>query len=285
MRAMKNLVTDRAGRFSALKALALAALFTPALYLLYRAQVGDLGPLPFKEALHVTGDWTVRFLVATLALTPLQRIGNWPRLALIRRMLGVGSFCYAALHFTLTVANDNFRLGFLASEIAHRYYLTIGFAALLGLAALASTSTDAMVRKLGPNWKKLHRLVYGIAALGLFHFFLQSKIDVSKATFYAGLFVALMVLRSAIRRKLALTPVTLACLAVGSGLLTAGLEFAWYGLATGVDPWRILKANLMLGYGLRPAVIVTLAGLAAAAIPVLRKLRRPRAAAPQIRPA
>jgi methionine sulfoxide reductase heme-binding subunit len=282
---MKSLVTDRTGRFAPLKALALACLAGPALLLAWRVLAGDLGPLPYKEALHVTGDWAVRFLVATLALTPLQRIGNWPKLALIRRMLGVGTFCYAALHFLLTVANLNFQLGFIASEIALRIYLTIGFAALLGLSALAATSTDAMVRRLGAGWKRLHRLVYGIAVLALIHFFLQSKIDVSKATLYAGLFISLMILRLAIRRRMPLTPLRLAGLGVLGGLATAVLEFSWYGLATGIDPWRIAKANLMLTHGLRPAVMVTLAGLALALIPVAQSLWRGRPATARTRAA
>ena len=282
---MKGFVTDRAGRFAPLKAAALTCLFGPALWLAVRAFAHDLGPLPFKEALHVTGDWTVRFLVVTLALTPFQRIGNWPKLALVRRMLGVGSFCYAALHFSLYVANSNFKLDFVAAEIASRIYLTIGFTALLGLSALAATSTDTMVRRLGSRWKQLHRLVYVIAPLALTHYFLQSKIDVSQATLWAGLLIGLMLIRLAIRRRLALTFAVLAGLALLAGLATAGLEFAWYGLATGVDPWRVLRANLMLAHGLRPAAIVALAGFALALVPALRRLRRSPAADPRMRPA
>ncbi len=262
---MKSLITDRTGKFSLLKALLLAALLAPLAYLLYRAAIHDLGPLPYKEALHRVGDWTVRFLVLTLALTPLQRAFNTPRLALIRRMAGVGAFSYALLHFLLYIANSNFQLLFVASEIALRIYLTIGFVALLGLSALAATSTDAMLRRLGARWKTLHRLVYAIAGLALIHYFLQSKIDVSQAVLYSGLFLTLMLHRLALRYRLALTPLRLAGLAIAGGLVTAGLEFAWYGLATGVDPWRILKANAMLAFGLRPAVIVLLAGLALAA--------------------
>jgi sulfoxide reductase heme-binding subunit YedZ len=258
--------TDRSGRFSPLKSAMLAVLAAPAAQLLYRYWIGDLGPLPFKEALLVCGLWTVRFLVLTLALTPAQRIFGWTRLALVRRMAGVGAFTYAFLHFLLHVANTKFNLAMVASEIALRLYLTIGFVALVGLCLLAATSTDAAVRRLGARWKSLHRLVYGIAALGLLHFFLQSKIDVSEATLMAGLFLTLMIYRLAIRYKLRFTAATLAASALAGGLATALAEFAWYGLATGIDPWRIAGANLMPMYGLRPAMIVLIAGLAVAAL-------------------
>lgn len=265
-------LTDRAGRFSPLKTLTLAGLLAPAAYLVYRYWTHDLGALPVKEALLVCGLWTVRFLMVTLALTPAQRILNWPKLALVRRMTGLGAFSYGALHVTLYIANSKFDLAFVASEILQRVYLTIGFATLLGLSLLAATSTDRAVRKLGKRWKQLHRIVYGIVALGLLHFFMQSKIDVSEATLMAGLFLTLMIYRVAIRRRMPFSAAVLALSAVAGGLATAIAEFAWYGLATGVNPWRIAEANLMLTYGLRPAVIVLVAGLGIAAYPLARSL-------------
>jgi len=264
--------TNRAGRFSWLKTLTLAGLAAPAVHLAYRYWIFDLGPLPVKEALLVCGLWTVRFLVITLALTPAQRILNWPKLTLVRRMTGIGAFSYAALHFTLYIVNSKFDLGFVATEIVLRIYLTIGFVALVGFSVLAATSTDWAVRKLGKRWKQLHRIVYGIAALGILHFFLQSKIDVSQATMMAGFFFTLMIYRAAIARRIALSPAVLALCGVAGGFATAAAEFAWYGLATGVDPWRIAAANIMLAYGLRPAVIVLLAGLGVAAIPLAKAL-------------
>lgn len=282
---MRSLITDRSGAFSPLKALLLAGLVAPVLYLLYRASIDDLGPLPYKEALLRMGDWAVRFLVLTLVLTPLQRALNYPRLAIVRRMAGVGAFCYAMLHILLYIANSNFQLGRVASEIALRIYLTIGFVALLGLSALAATSTDAMVRRLGVRWKQLHRLVYGIVVLALIHYFLQSKIDVSQATLWAGLFLTLMIFRLAIRQRLALTPLRLAGLAMAGSLATAALEFLWYALATGVDPWRIAKANLMPAFGLRPALIVLLSGLAFALLALAWPRLRGLTPARQTRPA
>lgn len=263
--------TDRTGRFSFLKTGTFVLVCIPAILVAIALWRNQLGPLPYKEALHQIGDWTVRFLIATLALTPLQRILMWPKLALIRRMLGVTAFTYALTHFSLYIVNEKFDLLFVASEIVKRIYLTIGFTALIGLSLLAATSTDGALRKLGRNWKRLHMIVYGIAVLALLHYFMQSKIDVSQATMWSGFFLLLMIYRVAVKLRYALTPVTLAACAIAGGLLTALIEFAWYGLATGVDPFRVLKANLVFAYGLRPAWIVVLAGLAVALIPWIKQ--------------
>ncbi|MGE3875083.1 MAG: sulfite oxidase heme-binding subunit YedZ [Parvibaculaceae bacterium] len=263
--------TDRTGRFSFLKTGTFILVCIPAILVAIALWRNELGPLPYKEALHRIGDWTVRFLVATLALTPLQRILMWPKLALIRRMLGVTAFTYALTHFALYVVNEKFDLVFVATEIVKRIYLTIGFTALIGLSLLAATSTDSALRKLGRNWKRLHMIVYGIAVLALLHYFMQSKIDVSQATLWSGFFLLLMIYRAAVKLRFALTPLTLAVCAVVGGLLTALIEFAWYGLATGVDPVRVLKANLAFAYGLRPASIVLLVGLAVALIPWIQQ--------------
>lgn len=263
--------TDRSGRFSLLKAGVLLLVLIPAAMTAYALWQNDLGPLPYKEALHRIGDWTIRFLVFTLALTPLQRILGWPKLALIRRMLGVTTFAYALAHLCLYIVNEKFDLAFVTSEIIHRIYLTIGFTALVGLSLLAATSTDWAVRKLGRNWKRLHLIVYGVAALALFHYFIQSKIDVSQPTMWSGFFLLLMIYRVVIKLRRPLTPPVLAGAAIAAGLLTAAVEFTWYGLATGVDPFRVLTANLVFAYGLRPAWIVLVAGLAVALLPWLKQ--------------
>jgi len=253
------LFTDRAGRFSLLKTACLVLLLAPAAWLLWRALSHDLGPRAMTEALHFTGQWAVRFLLAALALTPLMRLFRWTRLALIRRMLGVGAFAWAAGHLILYVASVKYDIAFAASEIVSRYYLTIGFAAVLGLAILAATSTDATIARLGAWWKRLHRAVYVIAALAILHFFMQSKLDASEATLMAGLFLTLMIYRVAFGLRRPIGPAMLACVAAAGAVATALAEFAWYGLATGANPWRVLQANLHPEHGLRPAVVVLLA--------------------------
>ena len=266
-------LTDRQGKFSPLKAATLALALLPAAVIAYWFFTHQLGPLPVKEALRHVGDWTIRLLVITLTLTPLQRLLNYPKIALIRRILGVTTFAYALTHFLLYVVNSKYDLAFVASEIILRFYLTIGFVALIGLSLLAGTSFDSAVRKLGKKWKMLHRLVYGVAVLGLLHYFIQTKIDVSPATLMAGFFILLMIHRIFISQRMALTPFVLAISAGLAGVLTAITEFTWYALATGVDPWRIAQANLMFSFGLRPAIIVLLVGLIPCGFVMLRNLR------------
>ncbi|MCX7304797.1 MAG: sulfoxide reductase heme-binding subunit YedZ [Hyphomicrobiales bacterium] len=272
--------TDRSGKFSPLKAAVLAGACLPALWLAWQAAsgalaptgtVGPLGPRPVTEAIHETGDWAIRFLWISLAVTPLRRIANWPKLIMVRRMLGVTALCYALAHFTLYTVDLKFDLVRVASEIALRFYLTIGFVALIGLVALGSTSTDAAIRRLGGNWGRLHKIVYAIGLLAAFHYFIQSKADVYEPTLMAGFFLLLMFYRLAHWRGFALTsPFVLAAIAIVAGLATVAIEYAWYALATGVPPGRVLAANLQFSFSIRPAWWVLAVGLAVAAVALVR---------------
>ena len=276
--------TDRAGRFSPLKAAVLLGTLLPALYLLWGllngtlvgdAPVGPLGARPITELLHRTGDWAIRFLLLSLCVSPLRRILQWPTLINVRRMLGLAAFAYALAHLLLYSLDQKFRLGFIVSEIVLRFYLTIGFVALLGLSALAATSTDAMIRRLGGNWNRLHSIVYPIALLATLHFFIQTKLDVYQATLLAGFLLALFGYRIAQRQGFSLTsPLVLSVIAVMAALGTAALEFAWYGLATNVSPLRVLMANLQFGYTIRPSWWVLAAGLAVALVGGIRGLTK-----------
>jgi sulfoxide reductase heme-binding subunit YedZ len=157
-------------------------------------------------------------------------------------------------------------------EIVLRFYLTIGATALAILLALAATSTDGMVRRLGGRrWQTLHRFVYAAATLATIHFFLQSKIDVSEPTLMAGFFLWLMGYRVISwygGRSLATSRRSLALLGVGCGVLTILGEVAYFGLFTGVEASRVLQANLSLAAGPRPGWIVFATGLAIAAMAV-----------------
>jgi len=255
--------TDRTGRFSTLKTVVFASLFLPALWLIWRWRSGDLGPLPIDEATLESGRWTVRLIVITLAITPLQRVFGWGRLALVRRQVGLAAMCYALLHFSLYIADQKFDLGRVASEIALRVYLTIGFAAVVGLVVLGVTSADAAVRKLGRRWKTLHRVAYAIAGLGILHFFMQSKIDATQAALMMGFFILVMLYRVPNAARLR-SVWTLAGIAILASLATAGLEAGWYGIATGVKPLAVLQANLLFPSVVRPAWIVLGTGLAVA---------------------
>jgi sulfoxide reductase heme-binding subunit YedZ len=267
--------TDRAGKFSLLKAMVFAGLFIPAILIAARWETGQLGPRPVTEAIHQAGDWAIRLLFISLAVTPLRRIADWPKLIVVRRMIGVAALFYALAHFCLYVIDQNFSIARIASEIALRIYLTIGFAALIGLSILGATSTDAAIRKLGRNWNRLHKLVYAIGILATLHFFMQTKADVYEATLMSGFFVLLMAYRLAHWRdfRLASPPVLIGA-AIVAALATVGLEYAWYGLATGIPPSRVLAANLQFAFSVRPAWWVLAVGVAVAAIPPARALFR-----------
>lgn len=271
---------DPGGRFSPLKAVTLLLLLAPASELAVRWALHDLGGRPVTEVLHGLGEWAVRFLLLTLAVTPARVVLDWPGVVRLRRMLGVGAACYAGAHLLLFCVDQKFQVGTIASEIVLRAYLTIGFIALLMLGVLAVTSTDGWQKRLGRRWKRLHRLVFVLLPLVLLHYFLQSKADVSDAVFVTGLASWLVLWRLAPKRwqgRVLLLP----ALAVLAGLCTAGIEAAWYGLATGARAWLVLQANLDIGFGPRPAVTVTLCGLALALVALLR--RRGRVA--RVRPA
>ena len=158
----------------------------------------------------------------------------------IRRRIGVAAALYAGLHFLIYVADQKWNLIVVALEIAKRFYLTIGFVALLSLAALAVTSTNGWQRRLKRNWKRLHWLIYPAAVLAILHFFIQSKANVSEATVAAGLFAWLMIWRF-MPAKLRTQYLGLLLLAVGATVAALVFEVGWYGLVNHVDPMRILQ--------------------------------------------
>ncbi|HZB92128.1 MAG TPA: protein-methionine-sulfoxide reductase heme-binding subunit MsrQ [Stellaceae bacterium] len=266
---------DYSGRLSPLKLLVFAALFLPGGWTALALATGQLGADPIKEALHELGLWAIRFLLIALAITPARAVLQWPRLMLVRRMLGVAAFAYAAAHLLLYVADEAFDLAKVASEIVLRLYLTIGFVALLGLTALTATSTDGMVRRLGAQrWQRLHQLAYVIAALGLIHYFIQSKLEVYEPMVMDGFFLWLMGYRLLARRRRdrRMPLAALAALGLAAAALTALGEAVYYWLKTGVDPSRVLGVNLSLATGIRPGMVVLAAG---AAVTVLAALRAP----------
>lgn len=271
--------TDRAGRLSRLKLAIFLALLAPALLLLIDALAGSLGARPWDEAIHRAGWWSTLFLLASLAVTPLRRAWRWGELMSVRRMVGVTVFFGAALHLVLYAGQQAWDLPKVASEIVLRFYLTIGFVALLGLGALAATSTDGMVRRLGgPRWRTLHRLVYPVAVLALVHFFLQSKNDVTGPLLFSGLFAWLMLYRLWSWRIGAPRTAVLLALAVLSALLTAGGDIAAVTLKRPVPVRTMIAAQFDFAAGIRPAWWVLAAGLAVTGVAEIRRRQKPRAA-------
>ena len=165
----------------------------------------SLGPDPVKELEHEAGKTALNLLLLTLAVTPVREITSQPQLLRLRRMLGLFAFFYVVLHFTIYVVLDlelNFRT--LGADIAKRPYITIGFTALLLLIPLAVTSTNGMMRRLGRRWASLHRLIYVVAVLGVWHFYWQVKRDIREPLLYAGMLAILLgyrVVRAYARRR------------------------------------------------------------------------------------
>ena len=254
-----------------LRLMTLVALCLPALELAWRWYSDDLGARPVTEATHITGDWAVVFLLCALALTPARSLFDWMPLVQIRRRIGVAAALYAGLHFLIYVADQKWNLVVVAIEIAKRFYLTIGFTALLMLAALAITSTNGWQRRLKRNWKRLHWLVYPAAVLAIVHFFIQSKANVGEPTVAAGLFAWLMAWRW-MPQRLRTRYLGLVVLAVGATLGAVVFEIAWYGLVNHVDPMRILRADLDPDLAPRPVHKVLLASLAVVVLVLARRL-------------
>ncbi|HEY8269156.1 MAG TPA: protein-methionine-sulfoxide reductase heme-binding subunit MsrQ [Xanthobacteraceae bacterium] len=269
---------EKSGRWSPEKIIAFVGVCLPALWLAYRTSAGDLGARPVTELIHRSGDWAVRILLVTLAITPARRLFHFPKLIQARRTLGVAAAFYIFAHFTLYVIDQKFDVRTVASEIVLRFYLTIGFLGLIGLIALAVTSTDAMIRSLGHNWGKLHRLAYFVGVIAVVHFALQKKLDIYEPLLMTGFLFWLLAFRAVQRYAREVTFPWLLALAAFATLFTALYEALWYGVLTGVDARRILAINLNVSdfSMLRPAVWVLIVTLAVALAFALNKWLRPR---------
>jgi len=161
-----------------------------------------LGANPIEELLHELGRWGLKFLLLTLTITPLRRWTGWYWLLRFRRMLGLFAFFYIVLHFiTYAVLDQGLDISAIVEDIIERPYITLGMTGLLLLIPLAATSTKGMMRRLGRRWQKLHRLVYVIAVVGVWHFYWQVKLDTLDATIYALLLTVLLISRVHYSRK------------------------------------------------------------------------------------
>ena len=189
-----------------LKALVWAACLTPLTLLVLRANgvwAMSLGANPVEEVLNVCGKTALNLLLLTLCITPIRRSTGVNRLIAFRRLLGLFSFFYLVLHFLVYLFLDRaMEWRTIITDVAERPYITVGFAALLMMIPLAATSTNALQRRLGRNWGRLHRLVYVIAVLGVVHFWWQVKLDVAEPLLYAVLLTVLLGVRVKHRRDL-----------------------------------------------------------------------------------
>jgi sulfoxide reductase heme-binding subunit YedZ len=161
-----------------------------------------LGANPIEEITHVTGDWTLRFLLASLAVTPARRVFKQPALAPLRRTFGLAAFGYATLHLLTYVGLDQgFDWGFMAEDIREHRFVTAGFGAWCGLLLLALTSTRRAMRRLGRRWRQLHRLSYAAGVLGVLHYAWLVKADLLPPLAHAAVLAGLLAARFQGRRR------------------------------------------------------------------------------------
>ena len=176
-----------------LKPAVFSASLIPLAWLILRIAADDLGPDPAQELAIATGEWTLRFLLIALSLTPLRHISGQLAFVRVRRMVGLFALFYASIHFTVWMSLLlGFRWFAIGEELLERPYITIGFIALLILIALGVTSPKAMVRRMGKNWKRLHRLIYLAAILAIIHLTWILRTDLSEAVLYGSILTVLL---------------------------------------------------------------------------------------------
>jgi methionine sulfoxide reductase heme-binding subunit len=287
---------DARGRLSWLRIATLALLVWPvALAVVAWQSEVRFSARPINDLIHRAGFWMLMFVLLSLAVTPLRRIARYGQLVDVRRMIGVGAFCYGFAHISLYTLDQMFDLGTVVSEIVARVYLTIGFTALLGLGVLAATSTDGMVRELGGlRWRRLHQLIYLIGVLGLIHFFQQTKLDVSVPTIVAGLFTWLIGYRLIAWRWKGPGEIPswmLLALSVAASALTFFGEAIGIAIGYSVSPLAVLQTAFDFDWDnldmVRPGWYVLLAGLCVVAVDLFcarLRQRKPRQRAPAMAP-
>jgi sulfoxide reductase heme-binding subunit YedZ len=176
-----------------LKPLTFIVALSPAAYLVFRVLTGRLSANPAEDIILTTGIWAFRFLLATLAVTPLRRVTGWHRVIQYRRMLGLFAFFYASLHLTSYLAFDRlFVVADVWDDVAKRPFITAGMAAFTLMLPLALTSTRGWIRRLGKRWQMLHRLVYLSAAAAALHFAWKVKVVIGEPVYYAAILAALL---------------------------------------------------------------------------------------------
>jgi len=175
---------------------------SPFTLLVLDAVNNNLGANPVEEMTHQTGEWALRFLLITLTVTPLRKLTGAHWLIKLRRMLGLYAFFYVLMHFTTYIWLDQFfDWEEILVDIPKRPFITVGFIAFVLLIPLVVTSTNKMMKRLGGNWKKLHKLVYVIPMLGVLHFLWVVKADTFEPLIYSVILLILFVLRAVDQRK------------------------------------------------------------------------------------
>lgn len=185
-------------QLGAIKTALFALCLVPAFLLWRGLEMDTLGANPIEALTRATGEWTLRFLLITLTVTPLRKYSGWHWLVRLRRMLGLFAFAYGVTHLLTYVWLDQFfDWHAIVKDILKRPFITVGFAALVLMTPLAATSFNAAIRKLGGRrWQALHRAIYPIAVMGCVHFWWLVKKDITEPLIYALITAALLGLRA-----------------------------------------------------------------------------------------
>ena len=192
---------DRTVRF-VIKPALFAVSLVPFAVLVIGAVINTLGTNPVETMTHETGEWTLRFLLITLMITPLRQLTGYNWLIKLRRMSGLFAFFYACLHFLTYIWFDQyFDWMEIATDIPKRPFITVGFTAFVLLIPLAATSTNKMMRRMKKNWSRLHKLIYVVAVLGVLHFLWAVKADTLEPMVYAVILLLLLGYRAYQQRK------------------------------------------------------------------------------------
>jgi methionine sulfoxide reductase heme-binding subunit len=185
-----------------LQPLVFALALCPLALLIWKVLTGRTSANPAEDILLTTGIWAFRFLLVTLAITPLRRLTGWNRVIQYRRMLGLFAFFYASVHLLSYLAFDRvFAFGEIAADIAKRPFITAGMTAYALMVPLALTSTKGWIRRLGHRWQVLHRLVYASAVAAALHFIWKVKVPIGEPVYYAGILAILLAFRLVWRLK------------------------------------------------------------------------------------
>jgi sulfoxide reductase heme-binding subunit YedZ len=186
-----------------IKVIVFVAGLTPFLWLVFRALTDRLSVNPIEDVTLTTGIWALRFLLATLAVTPIRRLTGWHRIIQYRRMLGLFAFFYATLHLLIYVVLDQgLAFEYILPDIVKRPYITAGMTAFALMVPLAITSTRGWIRRLGRRWQMLHRLVYVSAMAACLHFLWKVKVPIGEPVYYAAILGVLLGFRLFWRLKL-----------------------------------------------------------------------------------
>ena len=178
------------------KPVVFVAALTPCLWLVFRALTGRLSANPIEDITLTTGIWALRWLLVSLAITPLRRLTGWQRVIQYRRMFGLFAFFYATLHLlTYVVLDQGLAFEFILPDIVKRPYITMGMIAFTLLIPLAVTSTKGWIRRLGRKWQILHRLVYLSAVAACLHFLWKVKVAIGEPVYYAAILTTLLAFR------------------------------------------------------------------------------------------